>query len=226
VDGYAPPLMRATTGVIAIADRITSAPGAPNPGDRYIVTASYSTFETHDIIEFTGQTGTYIELTPPTDCGWLAYVQDEDSTYQYQGTAWVELAASQAVMETGTATGRFTAPGNQHYHPGHPKAWGSISYSGSTPSLVANYKTSSITDTATGVVTANWTTQMSATTAYAVVPAIASDLAGVKSGVVTSKSASYGTSGAGIYMFTATDTADTANAATDLFVTYVALGDV
>ena len=88
VDAYVPPLITATTGVIVIADRVSAAPASPNPGGRYIVTASYSTFETHDIIEYDGQ-GNYIEYTPAADCGWIAYVQDEDMHYVFTGSAWI-----------------------------------------------------------------------------------------------------------------------------------------
>lgn len=34
--------------------------------------------------------------------------------------------ASQATMETGTATDEIVSPGRQHFHAGHPKAWGLI----------------------------------------------------------------------------------------------------
>ncbi len=74
---YAPPFMMPDTpGVIRIADRITADPTATVGGTRYIVTSGFTvgaqTFEAEDIIEFTGQSNTYIEYTPPTDCGWLA----------------------------------------------------------------------------------------------------------------------------------------------------------
>ena len=57
VTRYVPPLLRPNTpGVIAIADRVTSAP-ASSPGTRYIVATAFSTFEQHDIIEDNGQGG-------------------------------------------------------------------------------------------------------------------------------------------------------------------------
>lgn len=90
VASYTPPLRNAV-GVIVIADRITSAPVSPTPGARYLVTSSFSTFETHDIIE-ADAAGGFIEYTPTTDCGWIAYVQDEDAFYVFVGTAWVASA--------------------------------------------------------------------------------------------------------------------------------------
>jgi len=89
VKGYVPPLMTPNTpGVIIITDRVSAAPSSPTAGARYIVTAAYSTFEQEDIIEADGQ-GTWIEYTPPTDCGWIAYVQDENLNYQFVDSAWV-----------------------------------------------------------------------------------------------------------------------------------------
>ena len=61
---------------------------SPVAGARYIVTAGFSTYEAEDIIEADGAGG-FFEITPPTDCGWLAYVQDENEVYQFQGSAWV-----------------------------------------------------------------------------------------------------------------------------------------
>lgn len=77
-------------GVIQIADRVSAAPSS-SPGSRYIVSAAFSTFEQEDIIEDNGQGG-FIEITPPTDCGWIAYVQDEDRYYVFIGSAWVLTA--------------------------------------------------------------------------------------------------------------------------------------
>ena len=106
-----------TPGVIQITDRVSSAPSSPTPGARYIVAAAYSTFEQEDIIEADGQSG-FIEYSPPTDCGWLAYVQDEDAYYSFQGSAWVALiraatitaglGASMVLIQTQTASSSAT----------------------------------------------------------------------------------------------------------------------
>lgn len=161
VTRYVPPLLRPNTpGVILIADRVTSAP-ASSPGTRYIVSAAFSTFETHDIIEDNGQGG-FIEITPPTDCGWVAYVQDEDTYYSFVGSAWVTTASTDAVasdtlagrieiavqseMETATDTTRAVPPGRQHFHPGHPKAGGNFDGSGTPAFRSGDYGMGAITD--------------------------------------------------------------------------------
>lgn len=78
-----------TPGVIMIADRISSAPST-SVGSRYIVTGAYSTFSVGDIVEEVA-TGVFIGYTPPTDCGWVAYVQDEDTYYAFIGSAWAQV---------------------------------------------------------------------------------------------------------------------------------------
>jgi hypothetical protein len=101
VTRYVPPLLRPNTpGVILIADRVSAAP-ASSPGTRYIVAAAFSTFEQEDIIEDNGQGG-FIEITPPTDCGWAAYVQDEDTYYAFIGSAWVPVAINIAGLTEDT----------------------------------------------------------------------------------------------------------------------------
>jgi len=75
VDGYVPPLLIGSFGFVQVADRVAAAPGAPVAGNRYIVTAAFSTFAQHDIIEASGQ-GTFFKITPPTDCGWAGLRED------------------------------------------------------------------------------------------------------------------------------------------------------
>jgi hypothetical protein len=143
VTRYVPPLLRPNTpGVIKIADRVSAAPSS-SPGTRYIVSGAFSTFEQEDIIEDNGQGG-FIEITPPTDCGWVAYVQDEDRYYTFRSSAWVlglepDASASvrgmvilgdAAAMEALTAD-RVVQAALQHRHPGHPKAWGRVASDGS-----------------------------------------------------------------------------------------------
>ena len=170
--GYAPPLLRPNTpGVILIADRVSAAPSS-SPGTRYIVSGAFSTFEQEDIIEDNGQGG-FIEITPPTDCGWVAYVQDEDTYYAFTASAWVanglQAAASdtqagrielaiQSEMETGTDTGRAVVPGRQHFHPGHPKAWVVFSTDGT---VLASYNVTSVTQNGNGDYTVNLAITMS-----------------------------------------------------------------
>lgn len=108
VAGYVPALFN-TTGVIVIADRVTSAPVGPTGGARYIVASAYGSFATHDVIEYDGVSG-YTKYTPAADCGWLAYVQDEDTYYSFQGSAWVSTKATQAEAFAGTSAVPFMTP--------------------------------------------------------------------------------------------------------------------
>lgn len=103
VASYTPPL-RNTAGVIVIADRITAAPSSPTPGARYIVTTGFSTYEAEDIIE-ADAVGGFIEYTPATDCGWLAYVQDEKVCYQFKTSGWARMALN---IQTFEASGTYT----------------------------------------------------------------------------------------------------------------------
>lgn len=144
---------------IPVIDRVTAAPGAPVEGGFYLVTSAYSTFSTHDIIQYTDNG--YVAFTPYTDCGWIAWVADEDLYYHFRGTAWVSEYAtasipgalktsSQSVQETGSATDTAVTPATQQFHAGHPKAWGYVTVSGGTPTLATSYNMTSITDTALG----------------------------------------------------------------------------
>lgn len=171
VSAYVPPLITAATGIITTRDRVNAAPVGPNPGDRYIVTGAFSTFEQEDVIEADGQ-GNYIEYTPPTDCGWVAFVQDENLYYRFFDSAWVPESATDTVrgtaeiavqseMETATDTERIVSPGRQHFHPGHPKFWAMATVSGATPTLQTSYNVTSITDAATGRLTVTIATDFS-----------------------------------------------------------------
>jgi hypothetical protein len=135
VTSRTPPLMASRNpAVITITDRVTSDPGGPTPGARYIVQTGYGSYSTHDIIEANGSS--FNKYTPPADCGWIAYVQDENRYYTFQDSAWVlglEPAASdtvlglqrnatQAEMEAAASLVLNVTPGRAHFHPGVAKA--------------------------------------------------------------------------------------------------------
>jgi len=82
-----------------------------------------------------------------------------------------DSVAAQAEMETGTSTDALVSPGRQHFHPGHPKAWGDVSMSGGTPTLSSSYNVTSIADTAQGRVTVTIATDF-ASGDYAIVMGI------------------------------------------------------
>jgi hypothetical protein len=78
-----------------VVDRLSSPPASPTAGARYIITGTptgdWASYAEHDVVEATGA-GTWVKHTPPTDCGWEAYVQDEDLKTQFRGSAWVDLS--------------------------------------------------------------------------------------------------------------------------------------
>ncbi len=161
VGTYVPPLFD-VVGIITIADRVTSAPVGPSAGARYIVTSGFSSFSTHDIIEYDGVSG-YVKYTPATDCGWLSYVQDENAYYSFQDSAWTQVFAPasdtvaglielavQSEMETATDVVRAVVPGRQHFHPGHPKAGGNFNGTGTPAFRSGDYGMGAITDNGTG----------------------------------------------------------------------------
>lgn len=176
-------------GVITIADRTNTPPGSPVQGAAYIVTSSptgaWSAYTLHDIAYYTG--AGWINFTPTSDAGWLAYVQDEDIYYRFVGTAWAAESATtsmagtvrladQTAMEAETAGRGVTADVLKH-HPGIPKAW--IVFNGTgTPAIIASYNVSSITDNGVGDYTINFTTAF-ASTNYACIGSARYTAAGV-----------------------------------------------
>jgi len=160
VSSHTTPFIKLAQGVIPITDRVSSPPGSPVQGALYILTGTsgdFSTFTSGDIVQYTG--AGWINFTPYTDCGWIAYVADENLYYTYQDSAWVGGAtasnvgmlrtATQSDQETATSTTVAVAPGTQQSHPGHPKVWGKTTGGGS-PALAASYNMTSITDVGTG----------------------------------------------------------------------------
>lgn len=95
------PALHNTTGVIAIADRLSTPPAA-EAGARYLVgsgpTGAWSTFAQHDIAEYSGSA--WFKITPPTNSGWIAWVEDEKRHYNHDSTnGWRLLVNGQAGME-------------------------------------------------------------------------------------------------------------------------------
>lgn len=85
---------------IPVIDRVTAAPGTPVEGGYYLVTSAYSTFSTHDIIQYTDNG--YVAFSPYTDCGWIAYVADEDLNYQFVGSSWQTMASGVTALTADT----------------------------------------------------------------------------------------------------------------------------
>jgi hypothetical protein len=72
-------------------------------------------------------------------------------------------AAVKADQETATSTAVAVVPAVQQSHPSAAKVWAQIVYSAGTPSAITSYNVSSITDTAVGQATVNFTTSFSST---------------------------------------------------------------
>lgn len=70
-------------------------------------------------------------------------------------------AATQADQETATSTTTFVSPGRQQYHPSAAKAWIRWDNSGGTPTDLASYNVSSLTDNGVGDTTINFSTNFS-----------------------------------------------------------------
>ncbi len=103
-------------------------------------------------------------------------------------TAAGAMVATQAQMETGTATDTLVPIGRQHFHPLHPKAWCNFNGTG-TPAITVGSGVSSITDNGVGDYTVNFTTAFS-TANYGVQANAGSTAAGVGSFVTLDRNPS------------------------------------
>jgi len=78
--------------VIRVAEIRTTPPGSPADGDYYIITGTptgaWSSYSEHDLVLYTAASAAYTRITP--QAGWLAYVIDEGTNYQFDGSTWVE----------------------------------------------------------------------------------------------------------------------------------------
>jgi hypothetical protein len=84
----------------------------------------------------------------------------------YSGAVLLQglTSATAAEMEAASSALVPVTPSVQQRHPGHPKAWGLITYSGGTPQLAAGYNVSaSVTDTGVGIARVTFTTAFSST---------------------------------------------------------------
>lgn len=76
---------------IGVIDRTNTPPGAPNEGDRYLVTSvATGEWAGHEDSITVYQNGAWEFYTPEE--GWTAWANDEDTLYIYNGAAWVTFA--------------------------------------------------------------------------------------------------------------------------------------
>jgi hypothetical protein len=173
VVSHTAPFVKKSQGIIPIADRAATSPGSPVAGSIYLLTGtggSFSAFTAGDLAFYTG--AGWVNFTPYTDCGWVAFVQDENLYYRFMDSAWVvETAttsipgtiktATQAVQETSTATDTAVTPATQQFHPSAAKCWLKSTVSTGTPAVSASYNITSITDTGQGDLTVTIATDFS-----------------------------------------------------------------
>lgn len=76
----------------------------------------------------------------------------------FQAAAAGVVAATQAELETGSATNVYVSPGLQQYHPSAAKFWAKVAGAGT---LTSSYNVTSVTDTGTGNLTVNIATDFS-----------------------------------------------------------------
>ena len=176
VVSHTSPFIKVAQGIIPITDRLSAPPVSPQHGAFYLLTSSpsgaWSTFSQHDIVQYHGGSAAWVNFTPYTDCGWVAYVADENITYQFIDSAWVASTATtsfagrvkladQTAQEAGTATDQAVTPATQQFHPSAAKWWLKSAVSAGTPAVSASYNNTSITDNGDGNLTATIATDFS-----------------------------------------------------------------
>jgi hypothetical protein len=163
VSSHTPPFLKIGQGIIPVVSWVSSAPSSPVEGSIYLASASGTwvgvSVAASDVVQWSG--ALWVPFTPYTDCGWTAFVANEDRNYQFVNSAWVKQAlstpADQAAMEAITA-GRPVIADVQRFHPGHPKAWAEIASDGS---IVASYGISGVARPSTGNYTISFTVAFS-----------------------------------------------------------------
>jgi len=87
---------------LSVKDRDVALPGTPSAGDIYIVDSGDAT-NPNQVAVWDGPSGSEAWVYIQPQEGWLAYVQDENAYYQFDGSNWV-------ILQTGGGGG-LTSPG-------------------------------------------------------------------------------------------------------------------
>jgi len=195
ITSHTPPFIKLGSGIIPIVDRLATSPASPQAGALYLLTGvggSWSTFTSGDIAQYTG--AGWAHWTPYTDCGWVAYVADENQFYSYQDSAWVSGATStnagmvkmstQTLQEAASDNTVAVTPGTQQLHPSAVKVWG-YADGGTSPSLSASYNMTSITDGGTGLLSINIATDFSSVNYASMINISVNSNAGMAAGTAT-----------------------------------------
>lgn len=117
------PHIKKSAGILTIASRVSSVPSSPTAGDLFILTAAggsgtaWEGYSQHDIAQYLSGTttvsGSWVKFTPPSDCGWYAFIQDENKNYQFRDTAWVDVTTDTANITSFATTSDMTAGTSQ-----------------------------------------------------------------------------------------------------------------
>lgn len=90
---HTPPKIVGNVSFFTLEDRRISPPTSPVTGGYYLIngtpTGAWSAFAANDIVRADGQSN-WVRWSPVEDCGWLAYLKDENITLQYTGTSWLD----------------------------------------------------------------------------------------------------------------------------------------
>lgn len=182
VINHSSPHIKKSNGVITVTDRLSAAPSSPTVGDLYILTAAggvgtaWAGYANHSVVQAIGTDGTlaasWVRFIPPTDCGWIAFVKDENKNYQFRDSAWVDVTtdtpdstvfATQADMETATSTTKIVNPSVLKNHPAVPKFWVYVQsrLTNGAATILASHNVSGVNRDDTGKYTITFTTAFS-----------------------------------------------------------------
>lgn len=98
---YASGNIRRSQGLLSVTNRLSAPEGSEVQGDLYLITGAptgaWASFAQNDIVQFTN--GAWVRFSIPSNSGWLAYVQKENTYYRYVNGSWVpDFTNSQRVL--------------------------------------------------------------------------------------------------------------------------------
>lgn len=101
VTSYASGNIRRSQGLLSVTNRLSAPEGSEVQGDLYLITGAptgaWASFAQNDIVQFTN--GAWVRFSIPSNSGWLAYVQKENTYYRYVNGSWVpDFTNSQRVL--------------------------------------------------------------------------------------------------------------------------------
>jgi hypothetical protein len=105
--GQLPPGIYGDVPKFRVASRLTAPPTSPTSGARYIIngspTGAWASYAQHDVVEADGLGG-WTRITPPINCGWLAYIEAEQTYTAFKASAWVDQSGMSAPQSSNLKT--------------------------------------------------------------------------------------------------------------------------